>query len=179
MHMEAATLEHAYVQVYTGNGKGKTTAALGLALRAAGAGMKVYFAQFIKNGRFNEMVALERYADRVTVRQFGRGRFIQGGTTDADLAAARQGLAEIRMAVGSGDYGVVVLDEANVAVQCGLLCVQDILALVAGAHPGVELVITGRDAPVELIERADLVTEMKEVKHYYHQGVLARDGIEK
>jgi cob(I)alamin adenosyltransferase len=177
--MEAATKECARVQVYTGDGKGKTTAALGLALRAAGAGMKVYFAQFIKHGRFSEMAALERYADRVTVRQFGRGRFIRDDATDAEVIAAREGLAAVRAAIRSGEYGVIVLDEACAAIQCGLLSVQDILALIAGAHPRVEMVITGRDAPAELVDRADLVTEMKEVKHYYRQGVMARDGIER
>ncbi len=179
MPMEAATKERAYVQVYTGNGKGKTTAALGLALRAAGAGMKVYFAQFIKGGRYSELAALERYADLVTVRQFGRGRFIREDATDADVTAAHEGLAAIQEAVRSGGYGVVVLDEACAAMQCGLLRVEDILALIAASDHGVEIVITGRNAPAELIEHADLVTEMKEVKHYYHQGVMARDGIEK
>jgi len=172
-------MERAYIQIYTGDGKGKTTAALGLALRAAGAGLRVYFAQFIKHGRFSEMAALERYADRVTVRQFGHGRFIRADATNADLAAAHEGLAAIRIALRSGNYNVVVMDEACAAIQCGLLGVDDVLALIAETHPGVEVVITGRYAPAELIERADLVTEMKEIKHYYHQGVMARTGIEK
>ena len=179
MPMEVATKERAYVQVYTGDGKGKTTAALGLALRAAGAGMKVYFAQFIKHGRFSEIAALERYADRVTVRQFGRGHLIREDVAEADLAAAREGLAAIQAAVRSGNYRVIVLDEACAAMQCGLLCVEDVLALIDASDHGVEIVITGRYAPAELIERADLVTEMKEIKHYYRHGVMARNGIEK
>jgi len=167
------------VQVYTGDGKGKTTAALGLALRAAGAGLSVFFAQFIKAGRYSELAALERFADRITVRQYGLGRFIHSDAGEADISHARQGLREVRQAIASGRYSVVILDEANGAVQCGLLSVEDLLQTIDLAPQTVEIVLTGRSAPAELLERADLVTEMKEVKHYYHCGVAAREGIEK
>ena len=168
-----------YIQVYTGNGKGKTTAALGLALRAAGAGLSVYFAQFIKKGDYSEIVALKRFSDAVTVVQFGEGRFIKGVPDPSDVAAARLGLDAVRGAMASGKYDLVVLDEANGAVAAGLFPVTDLLRLMDEKPSGVEMVITGRSAAEEVILRADLVTEMKEVKHYYEKGVPARVGIEK
>jgi cob(I)alamin adenosyltransferase len=172
-------LQTGYVHVYTGDGKGKTTAALGLALRAAGAGLRVLFAQFIKGMRYSELGALERFADRITVRQYGRGCFIRGGPAAEDLRAAERGLADAAAALGSGDYDVVILDEANVAVQCGLFGVETLLELIAAKPEPVELVFTGRYACTALLERADIVTEMREVKHYYQRGVEARVGIEK
>jgi len=168
-----------YIQIYTGDGKGKTTAALGLALRAAGAGLKVYIAQFIKSGDYSEIKALARFAERITVEQFGRGRFIKGKPAPEDVAAARKGLQAIRNALDSGDYQVVIMEEGNVAAACGLLAVDEILDLMAGKPENVELVITGRSADSRVIETADLVTEMKAVKHYYEAGVAARVGIEK
>ena len=169
-----------YVQVYTGDGKGKTTAALGLALRAAGAGWNVFIGQFAKGLRTSELIALEeRLADRVTVRQFGLPRFIVGAPKADDLALARCGLDEAREAVTSGKYGLVILDEANVAVTLQLFSVDDLLALIDAKLPEVELVLTGRGADARLLARADLVTEMRLVKHYFQQGVAARRGIEK
>jgi len=170
--------ERGYVHVYTGSGKGKTTAALGLALRAAGAGLRVFFAQFLKSGRYSEIAALERFGDRLTLRQYGRGRFVRGKPATEDAEAARTGLGEACEALLSGEYQVVVLDEANVAVALGLFPVDELLEIVACKPEGVELVITGRDADLRLIERADLVTEMRDVKHYYSRGVHARAGIE-
>lgn len=168
-----------YTQIYTGDGKGKTTAALGLALRAAGAGLNVYIAQFIKSGDYSEIKALSRFADRITVEQFGLGRFIKGQPSPEDMAAAQKGLEAIRSALASGDHQVVVMEEGNVAVTCGLLAVEDILTIMADKPDHVELVITGRGADARVIEQADLVTEMKAVKHYYQEGVAARIGIEK
>ena len=168
-----------YIQVYTGDGKGKTTAALGLALRAAGAGLKVYVAQFIKSGDYSEIMALERYSDRITIEQFGRGRFIKGQPSPEDRQAAQEGLQAIRRAFSSDDYQVVIMDEGNVAARCGLFTTDDILAVMAAKPERIELVITGRGADERVIERADLVTEMKAVKHYYQDGVAARVGIEK
>lgn len=168
-----------YIQVYTGDGKGKTTAALGLALRAAGAGLKVYVAQFIKSGDYSEINALVRFADLITVEQFGRGRFIKGKPSPADIKAAQQGLEAIRSALASGDYQVVIMEEGNVAAKCGLFAVDEVLAIMAEKPGDVELVITGRGADAGVIEQADLVTEMKAVKHYYQDGVAARKGIEK
>jgi cob(I)alamin adenosyltransferase len=166
------------VQVYTGDGKGKTTAALGLALRAAGAGLHVFIAQFIKGVHSSELDALERYSDLITIRQYGCGRFIHGEPEPEDIEAAEKGLTEARAALASGDYDVVILDEANVAVHFGLFGAADLLALLDARPERVELVITGRKALAELIKRADLVTEMREVKHYYAQGITARRGIE-
>ena len=172
------TVKKGYVQVYTGTGKGKTTAALGLALRAVGAGLKVFFAQFIK-GRFcSEITAIERYADQITFKQYGRGCFIYGNPDEADIAAGREGLEDVRKALQTGRYDVVVLDEANTAVHLGLFSADDLLSVIDAAGDNVEIVITGRNVPRRILDRADLVTEMMEVKHYHRKGVKARKGIE-
>jgi len=168
-----------YIQVYTGNGKGKTTAALGLAIRAAGAGLKVFIAQFIKMGEYSEINALKRFSDLITIEQYGRGRFIKGKPSSEDIEAAGKGLERIEKIIDLREYHVIILEEANVAVQCGLFSVKDLLKIIDKKPDDVEIVITGRDARPEIIERADLVTEMKEIKHYYHKGVKARVGIEK
>lgn len=168
-----------YVQVYTGTGKGKTTAALGLALRAAGAGMRVFIAQFIKKKQCSEHRALERFDDLITLRQFGRGFILSRTPSEADAAEARRGIAEIRKAFRARTYGLVIMDEANVAVHRGLISVDDLLALMAEKPAATELVITGRYAHERVIAAADLVTEMKEVRHYSGKGVKARVGIEK
>lgn len=171
-------LDRGYVQVYTGDGKGKTTAALGLALRAAGAGYRVYFSSFLKPGGVSEAVGLKRFSDLVTCRFFGRERWIRQKPAEADKEKALQGLAEARQALQSGDYSLVILDEADVAVHFGLLTEQQVLDLLDLKPRHVELVFTGRRAPQRLIDRADLVTEMREIKHYYQSGVQARRGIE-
>lgn len=168
-----------YVQVYTGNGKGKTTAAIGLAVRAVGAGFNVFIAQFIKNGSYSEIKALDKFSDSITVKQFGLGHFIRGTVSVEDLNVAQIGIKEMESVISSGDYKVVILDEANVAVKLGLFSVEDLLYIINNKPVDVELIITGRDANKELIKKADLVTEMKEVKHYFKKGVLARIGIEK
>ena len=167
-----------FVQVYTGDGKGKTTAALGLALRAVGAGLKVYIGQFIKNAAYSEIAALQRFADSITIEQFGRGCFILTEPDQADRDAARQALAAIGEILASGAYDLVIADEANVAVALGLIGEDDLLALIDRRPPQVELVLTGRGAPPLVMDRADLVTEMRLVKHYYDRGILARKGIE-
>jgi cob(I)alamin adenosyltransferase len=168
-----------YIQVYTGNGKGKTTAALGLAIRAAGAGLKVFIAQFIKMGEYSEIKALKRFKDLITVEQFGSGRFIKGTPSASDIEAARKGVEKIKAAFTSGQHNVVIMEEANVAAGLGILSVEDILKIMDEKPRDVELVITGRGADSRIIEKADLVTEMKEVKHYFQKGVKARIGIEK
>ena len=166
-----------YVHVYTGDGKGKTTAALGLALRAAGAGLRVYIAQFAKGRTCSELTALQRFDDLITIQQFGRPTLI---TTPApeDIAAAQTGLTHARTALTSGPYQLVILDEANIAVHFNLFSVDDLLALIADKPKDVELVITGRRAHPRVIDRADLVTEMQPIKHYHDQGVPARPGID-
>jgi len=168
-----------YIQVYTGDGKGKTTAALGLAIRAAGAGLKVFIAQFIKMGEYSEIKALKRFEGLITVEQFGRGRFILGKPSLEDIKAAKKGLEKIITILSSGKHNVVIMKEANVAVKIGLMSVQDILKIMTAKPQDVELVITGRSADSKIIEKADLVTEMKEIKHYFQKGVAARVGIEK
>ena len=167
-----------FVQVYTGDGKGKTTAALGLALRAAGAGLRVYFGQFIKNADYSEIKALARCADCITVRQFGRGCFLLTEPAPEDRAAARRALEGLSEALTSGDYDLVIADEANVAVALGLIEANDLVSLIDRRPEQVELVLTGRGAPDAVLARADLVTEMRCVRHYYDRGVLARQGIE-
>ena len=167
-----------FVQVYTGDGKGKTTAALGLALRAAGAGLKVYIGQFIKNADYSELRTLHRLSDCITIEQFGRGCFLLTAPDQADIDAARQALATIGGRLASGAFDLVIADEINVAFALGLLSEDDLLALMARRPKTVELVLTGRGAPPSVIERADLVTEMRAIKHYYDQGVLARKGME-
>lgn len=168
-----------YVQVYTGNGKGKTTAAFGLALRAAGAGLRVFIAQFVKGMQYSELKALERFSDLITLKQYGRECFINRAPTDKDIMAAKKGYDDVTEVLRSAEYPLVILDEANIAVYYDLFSAQDLVALIEMKPENVELVITGRYADPIVLERADLVTEMLEVRHYYHQGVRARRGIEK
>ena len=168
-----------YVQVYTGDGKGKTTAALGLAIRAAGAGFMVFIAQFLKKGDYSEIQALERFSDLITVEQFGLGRFVRGKPEPEDIEAARKGLEIIKKIFSSGKHQIVILDEANVAAACGLVSIDDLVAVIEQKPAHVELILTGRGAPPQVIERADLVSEVKSIKHYFNNGVEARVGIEK
>jgi cob(I)alamin adenosyltransferase len=172
-------MRQGYVQVYTGDGKGKTTAALGVALRAAGAGMSVWFGQFLKCDHCSEHHALQRFADLVTVRQFGRPGFITSTPSAEDIALAREGLSEAMAVLAAGKHDVVILDEAACAVQLQLFDIDELLQMILLRPAAVELIITGRGAHPRLIEAADLVTEMRLVKHYYSQGVAARVGIEK
>jgi cob(I)alamin adenosyltransferase len=169
-----------YIHVYTGDGKGKTTAALGLALRAAGAGLRVFIAQFVKGMRYSEIAALERLSGLVTVRQYGRSCFIRRTPEDEDVAAARAGLDELRRMFdrGGDGYRLFILDEANIATHFGLFSADELLDLMDRKPRDAELVITGRKADPRVLGRADLVTEMYEVKHYYTRGVEARTGIE-
>jgi len=167
-----------YVQVYTGTGKGKTTAALGLALRAAGAGLSVFIAQFIKKKRCSEHKSLERFSDLITFRHYGTG--LLRGTAPADEAvdAARKGFEEVQRLIASGQYDLVILDEINTAAHYNLVSVEDVLALLDAKPDGTEIVLTGRYGDKRVIKRADLVTEMREIKHYFKKGVKARKGIE-
>jgi cob(I)alamin adenosyltransferase len=168
-----------YIHVYTGNGKGKTTAALGLAIRAAGAGLKVYMAQFLKHGEYSEIKGLNRFSDMITVEQFGCGRFIRGRPSGQDVAAARQGLNKVKTILATGKHSVVILDEAVVAVSLNLFSEDELLEVIDHRPHNVEIILTGRGAGPGIIEAADLVTEMKEIKHYFKNGGKARIGIEK
>ena len=168
-----------YVQVYTGDGKGKTTAALGLALRAAGAGLKIYIAQFVKGMKYSELESLKKISSSIEIKQYGRDCFIYKEPDDEDIKAAREGLSEVRDIMNSGKYDIIILDEANIATYCTLFSVEVLLDFIRSKPENVELIITGRMADPKVMEEADLVTEMKEVKHYYQKGIQARDGIEK
>lgn len=168
-----------YVHVYTGNGKGKTTAALGLVLRAVGAGWRVLFVQFLKKGRYSEIKALEGLGGQVTVFQFGSGDFVRGRPDAKDVFRAIEGLEKTEQEMMSGRYDLVVLDEINCALQMGLIPVERVEDLLQKRPQGVEVVLTGRGAPEGILRRADLVTRMEEVKHYFRCGVPAREGIEK
>jgi len=173
-------LKRGYVQVYTGNGKGKTTAALGLALRAAGAGLRVFIIQLMKEYPYSELNSLEALADRITIEQSGDDAFVYRNElpSDAQKAKARAALNRAADVMASGGYDIVVLDEACVAIYFRLITEDDVLAVLDARPDNVELVLTGRYCPEAILERADLVSEMREVKHYYENGVLARKGIE-
>jgi len=167
-----------YVQVYTGDGKGKTSAALGLILRASGAGLRAYLGQFIKRGSYGEIKALQEHFPEVAVEQFGHGEFIKDKPSPEDIKAARDGLEKLRAAMLGGQYDVVIADEIGPAVATGLFPVEDVIQLLDQRPEDVELVLTGRDIHERLIERADLVTDMRNVKHYLDSDVKARKGIE-
>lgn len=165
-------------QLYTGNGKGKTTAALGLALRAAGAGLRVYIAQFAKGTKTGELTLLRKLSPTIAIRQFGATSFLRRPPSAADRALAARGLATVSRIIRQGRYDVVILDELCIACDYDLVPLQSVIDMIE-ARPGhVEIVVTGRKAPKALIELADLVTEMKEIKHYFAAGVRARKGIE-
>lgn len=167
-----------YVQVYTGNGKGKTTASLGLSIRAAGAGLKVFIVQFMKQGDYSEINALSKF-DNISIEQYGAGKFVKGKPSQEEQENCAAGYRRLCEILTSGEYDLVVAEEANVAFMCGLIEENELLHLLDIRPAHVELVITGRGAPQALIEKADLVTEMTEIKHYYQAGVTARVGIEK
>ncbi len=171
--------DRGYIQIYTGDGKGKTTAALGLALRSAGAGLRVYIGQFLKGTPTSEQVSLNAFGEQILIEQFGSGRWLGRGKEidPAEHELAARGLEAIRSAMNGG-YGLVIADEILGAIHSGVLQEETVAALIRKKPASVELVLTGRNAPPKLIELADLVTEMRMVKHYYHDGVGARKGIE-
>ena len=172
-------LERGCVQVYTGNGKGKTTAALGLAFRALGRGLRVCFFQFVKgSGVYGEHLLAEKLAPLMTMIRYGRPGWVNTKNTTADRQTAQEALEQARQLLVSGDYDLVILDEINVAIAYGLIDVEQALELIRLKPERVELVLTGRNAHEQVIEAADLVTEMRDIKHYYRAGVPARTGIE-
>ena len=174
-----------YIQVYTGNGKGKTTASLGLVLRALGAGKSVFIGQFLKTGDYSEIRMLKKIQTLLEkeqvleVRQFGEPRFIKQKPRPEDIAAAGEGWIVLKEAVLSGKYDLVVMEEINVAVHLGLIPLEEVLTFLDKKPENVELVLTGRYASEEVKKVADLVSEIQEVKHYFNKGVQARVGIEK
>ncbi|HEY1407125.1 MAG TPA: cob(I)yrinic acid a,c-diamide adenosyltransferase [Spirochaetota bacterium] len=173
-------MKKGYIHLYTGDGKGKTTAALGLILRASGASMHSFIMQFMKKGDFSEIKALERFNDLVKIDQCGSTAFYNPMTSDfiEHRGLAKRGYDAARTAILSGLYDVVILDEIIGACEYGLVTYEEILSLLEVKPDGVELILTGRGAPTDLYSRCDLVTEMKEEAHYYHKGVAARKGIE-
>lgn len=168
----------AYVHVYTGNGKGKTTAAFGVAIRSLYANKKVYVGQFIKSMKYHE-VALENDFDNITIKQFGDTCFIEKDPTEKDIQMGKDGLEEVNKIIQSDKYDLVILDEITIGLYYKLFSVIDVIDILKARPENTEIIITGRYAPQELIDYADLVTEMKEVKHYYKQGVMSRDGIDR
>lgn len=179
--MKPARLEKGYAQVYTGNCKGKTTAALGLAFRAMGRGLKTYIGQFMKGQEYGELNSARMVKPYITIEQYGREGFVhvQNPPEQVDIDLAADGLKRARRAMLSGEYDIVVFDEILTAHAFHLVSVDEMLDLLRNRPDHIEVVFTGRHAPQEVIDAVDLVTEMAEIKHYYRKGVMARDGIER
>jgi cob(I)alamin adenosyltransferase len=172
------TGERGYIHVYTGNGKGKTTAAIGQGIRAIGNGMTVYMIQFMKGRRYSEIDALEKIPG-FTVKQFGRDDFVNKTKPEQiDIDLAHQGLQYAKKIIEEGKHDLVILDEINVAIDFHLIPLQDVLTLLDHKPPSIHLILTGRYAPPELIQKADLVSEILEIKHPYQQGEQSRKGID-
>jgi cob(I)alamin adenosyltransferase len=167
------------VIVITGNGKGKTTSAFGQALRAIGQGYKVFILQFMKGREYGEFIAAERYLPNITIRKSGLDSFVMRDNPAAiDIELAQKGLAAARKAILSGKYDMVILDEINVAMDFKLIKLKDVIDLIKNKPPALNLILTGRYAPKEIIELADTVSEIREVKHHYNAGIKDRAGIE-
>lgn len=173
-------LEKGFVQVYTGNGKGKTTAAIGLALRAAGAGLKTYLIQFMKEYPYSELKSLEALRNQIIIEQCCGDDFVLNKQlpSEPEINKARAGLDRAMEKMLSGEYDVIVLDEVLVSIYFKLFTTDEILEFISRKPDSVELILTGRYCPQEIIDKADLVTEMKEIKHYYTKGITSRKGIE-
>ena len=166
------------VQLYTGDGKGKTTASLGAAIRAAGHGKRVLMIQFMKGRLYGELAA-SKEIDGFTIEQYGRDEFVDPKNPDpVDLELAEKGWARALEAAGDEALDLLILDEINVAVSFGLIALEDVIRFVEKRPVHLELILTGRYAPDELVELADTVTEMREIKHHYQKGVKARKGVE-
>jgi cob(I)alamin adenosyltransferase len=167
------------IQIYTGDGKGKTTAAIGLAIRAAGYGMKTYIGQFMKGRHYGELTALRDHPC-ITIEQYGDVECVHREELEQKhIDQAQQGLKQVRQAMHSRQYDIIILDEINVAVWFDLIKAKDVLELLKERPENVEFILTGRRAPEAFLEMADLVSDVKEIKHYYNRGVKARTGIER
>jgi len=179
--MTRTAIGKGYIQVYTGNGKGKTTASLGLAVRAAGHGLKTVIIQFMKGWiDYGELKGVAMLSPLVTIHQAGRDTFVDRESPDPeDVRLARDGWELAKETILGGKADIVVLDEINCAVDFGLLPVGEVLDLLRRKPDGMEIVLTGRGAPEAIVAAADLVTEMREIKHYYAMGVDARVGVER
>ncbi len=171
-------MQQGYTHIYTGNGKGKTTAVMGLALRAVGSGKKVFIGQFVKSQVYHEVKAIRKFLPDIEVKLYGNSCMLSREPNEKDISCAKSGLADVKTKLLAKEYDVVVLDEIMIALYYKLLMLEEVLEVLDSKAEETELVLTGRYAPKELIQRADLVTEMLEVKHYYQQGVLSRRGID-
>jgi len=173
-------LNKGYIQIYTGNGKGKTTAALGQAVRAAGFGLRSFIMQFMKEYPYNEIDSIQKLKEWITIERYGNDKFVyqKKMPSKEDIAVAEEALSRTKDAMLSAEYDLIILDEICVAIYFQLLKTEQVFQFIREKPDSVELILTGRYCPQELIDMADLVTEMKEVKHYYQQGVMARKGIE-
>jgi cob(I)alamin adenosyltransferase len=167
-----------YIQIYTGNGKGKTTAALGLALRAAGAGLKVHIAQFLKGRDTSEIKSIKKLGKKISIKQYGNPEFIKSKPSAIDVKKAEKALEETASIINMSRHDLVILDEVNVACSLGIISTDQLCAILKERPANVEIVLTGRDAPKKLVQIADLVSEIREVRHYYKKGVKARRGVE-
>jgi len=173
-------MEKGFIHCYTGNGKGKTTASLGLALRAAGHKKKVLIIQFMKgNIEYGEINGVKMLSPYVTLKQFGRETFVSKKNPDKiDIEFAKKALKEAEVSILSKKYDIIILDEINVALDFKLIDINQVLSLIKSKPENLELILTGRYAPKEIIDISDLVTEMREIKHYYNKGVTGRKSIE-
>ncbi|MBO8168324.1 MAG: cob(I)yrinic acid a,c-diamide adenosyltransferase [Thermoanaerobacteraceae bacterium] len=177
--MAGQTLEQGLIEIYTGNAKGKSTAAFGLALRAAGHGFKVRIVQFMKTGDYGENAAFQKLQPEIECRAFGRRGFIKKGEgTQEDRRLAREAMEQAEQWLLDPETDILILDEINNAIWFELVTVEEVLALLDKKPEQTEVVLTGRNAPDELVERAHMVTEMVEVKHPYQLGIGSRKGIE-
>jgi cob(I)alamin adenosyltransferase len=171
-------MQKGYIQIYTGNGKGKTTAALGLALRASAYGKKIFIGQFVKGMKYGELESIKKFSDTITLKQFGRDCFIYNDPEPEDIEAARKGWDEVNAILIENNIDILILDEIGIAIHYKLINTQEVIDFIKRKPTEMELIMTGRYIPEELFELADLVTEMKEIKHYYTRDVPAREGIE-
>ena len=175
-----AELKQGFIQIYTGNGKGKSTAAIGQAVRAAGFGLKTYIVQFMKEYPYNELNSLKHLSEWIVIEQFGGDDFVYKKELPGkdEIDKAHRGLVSAKVKMLSGKYNLIILDEVCVAIYFGLFSDEEILTFIKQKPESVELILTGRYCPEKIIDKADLVTEMKEIKHYYQIGIKSRKGIE-
>jgi len=167
------------LMVITGNGKGKTTAAFGQALRAIGQGYHVFVVQFMKGRKYGELIAAQKYLPNLTIRRSGLDSFVMRDNPAAiDIEMAQKGLAAAQKAIESGKYDMVILDEANVAIDFKLISLPDVIELIKNKPAHLDLILTGRYAPTEIIDLADTVSDIQEIKHHYNKGIKDRAGIE-
>ena len=171
-------MKKGYTQIYTGNGKGKTTAAFGLALRASGHGKKIFIGQFVKGMKYGELESIKKFSDTITLKQFGRDCFIENDPEPEDIKVAREGWDLVNTILKENSVDILILDEIAIAIYYKLISADEVAEFIKRKPAEMELILTGRYMPEELFELADLVTEMKEIKHYYKKGVQAREGIE-